>query len=458
MIGIDADYAMSQAYRSGGWPSFLVIDRTGVVRFHEPPDDKNLTRLRQCLDRLLGDKPAPTVRKPLPEHGALTLFPTAVWAACQARRDRSPRLAFDRSGNPCVIFYSNREGTNAVFLRRFGPTGGLQDERLSPPATESYAADCAFETNGTLWVVWCGKAKGLYDIFVQSRPEGHAPVTQQLSFSIEDAMSPRIAAGRGGSVTVAYYKWHTLWGTSRDRDVFARTYDPASRTWRPEMEVSPHEPEVEDHTDPDVAVGRQGNSWVVWSYDYHPSLFPKPVEAAQPTIFAAQAGTNTVSPPLLVGATGRFREAIDLFPSTAIDGQGVLWCAWDCSEPSRSICLARLDETSRQFQLVNSFGQKGLPCSTPELSAVGMDELLLSWSQLGPAGRWQGKALLLKNGKPVAETVLTEEADVLFPQAQQGPDGRFWVTYEKSDQSGSEIVLRNLTQDLRRAVPPASHP
>jgi len=453
MIGIDADYALSQAYRSAGWPVFLIVDQKGIVRFHEPPSDNNLTGLRQCLDQLLGETPAAPAGKSVRDH--VWPFTAEILASRQARRDRSPRLAFDRSGNPCVVFYSNREGTNAVFLRRFNQKGGPQDERLSQPATESYAADCAFETNGTLWVVWCGKAKGLYDIFVQSRPEGREPVTQQLTFSVEDAMSPRIATGPGGAVTVAYYKWHTVWGTSRDRDVFARTFDPASRAWRPEIEISPHEPEVEDHTDPDVVTDQRGNSWVVWSYDYHPSLFPKPLDAAQPTIFAAQAGSNTVSSPLLVGATGQFRQAIDLFPSAAMDSRGVFWCAWDCSEPSRGIRLARLNETSRQFELMNMFGQKGEVCSTPELAPAAADELLLSWSQRGPTGRWQGKVVLFKGGKPIAETILMENADVFFPQAQQSPDGRYWVAYEKSDQDGSEVVLRNITQDLRQSAPPA---
>jgi hypothetical protein len=456
-MGIDADYALSRAYQSGGWPRFLVIDRKGIVRFHEFPDDNNLTRLRQCLDQLVGETPVASAGKAVRQRGIA--IPADVLASRLARRDRSPRLAFDRSGNPCVVFYSNREGTNAVFLRRFNPTGGTRDERLSPPAAESYAADCAFDSSGTLWVVWCGKAKGLYDIFVQSRLEGREPVTQQITFSIEDAMSPKIAAGPGGRVTVAYYKWHTLWGYSRDRNVFARMFDPASRAWRPEIEISPHEPEVEKHTDPDVVIDRQGNSWVVWSYDYHPSLYPKPLDAAQPTIFAARAGANnTVSPPLLVGATGQFRDAIDLFPSAAIDGQGVLWCAWDSSEPSRGIRLARLDEASHQFQLVNSFGRAGEVCSTPELSPAAANDFLLSWSQRGPAGRWQGKVVLFRIGKPIAEAILSENADVLFPQAQQSPDGRYWVAYEKSDRNSSEVVLRNITPDLRPSPSPVPGP
>ena len=80
-----------------------------------------------------------------------------------------------------------------------------------------------------------------------------------------------------------------LWGSSRDRNIFARRYDPVRHAWDAAREISPHAPEVEDHTDPDVVIDPQGKNWVVWSYDYHPQLYKKPVEAEQPTITMGQA-------------------------------------------------------------------------------------------------------------------------------------------------------------------------
>ena len=47
----------------------------------------------------------------------------------------------------------------------------------------------------------------------------------------------------------------------------------------------------------------------------------------------------------------------------------------------------------------------------------------------------------------------TENADVLFPQAQQGPDGLIWVAYEKSGPQGSKVVLRNITHDFEQDAP-----
>jgi hypothetical protein len=48
--------------------------------------------------------------------------------------------------------------------------------------------------------------------------------------------------------------------------------------------------------------------------------------------------------------------------------------------------------------------------------------------------------------------MLSESGDVLFPQAQAGPGGKYWVAYEKSDATGSEIVLRDVTREVQAAA------
>jgi hypothetical protein len=449
MMGMDVDYSVSRAFDAGGWPTFVVIDPEGVIRFHGFDSDRDLREVRRCLgDLLKGKPPGPN---PVPSQGIL--YPVDVQAARQAHRDRSPRLSFDGSGNPLVVYYSNRAGINSVYLRRYNQQGRqVSDEQLSPAGIESYAADCATDDAGALWVTWCARPGRFYDILVQCRREGKEPVTEQLTHSDDDAMAPKIAAGPGGALMVTYYKWAMMRGISRDRNIFARRYDPVRHTWNPEQEISPHQPEVEDHTDPDVVIDHQGSNWVVWSFDYHPSLYKKPLEAGQPTIFAARAISNTVSPPMLVGATRPYRNAIDLFPSAALDSQGTLWCAWDCSEPRRCIRLARLDPADNTFKAAASFGAQAETCSTPELSAAGGERLVLAWSQRRRAEPWRGKVALLQQGRSAAETMLTENSDVLFPQAQADPKGRYWVVYEKAQPGGSEIVLREITRELDSAV------
>jgi hypothetical protein len=450
VMGMDFDYSVSQAFHAGSWPTFVVIDPEGIVRFHGFDTDRELRDVRRCLSDLLKAKPT-DLKTAVSSDGIA--YPPEVQAARRARRDRSPRLCFDAAGNPLVVFYSNRTGTNSVYLRHYDQQGRqVSDERLSPAEVESYAPDCVTDSSGTLWVTWCAHAGRFYDIFVQCRREGKEPVTERLTNSDDDAMAPKIATGPDGALMVAYYEWAMLWGSSRDRNIFARRYDPARHAWEAAREISPHVPEVEDHTDPDVVIDPQGNNWVVWSYDYHPQLYKKPVEAEQPTIFAARVANNTVSPPMLVGATGQFRDAIDLFPSVALDSQGTLWCAWDCSEPHRCIRLARLNAAENTFKAIAAFGEQGEVCSTPELSAAGGERLLLAWSRRRVGEAWRGKVILLEQGRTLAETMLSEDGDVLFPQAQVGPDGRRWVVYEKAAPKGSEILLRDLHRELEAAV------
>ena len=449
MMGMDFDYSVSRAFGAGGWPTFVVIDAEGIVRFQGFDSDRNLGQVRRCLNGLLNAKlvdPKTAVIEGI-------AYPAGVLAARQARRDRSPRLCFDAAGNPLVVFYSNRTGTNSVYLRRYDQLGQqVGDERLSPAGVESYAPDCVTDSAGTVWVCWCARPGQFYDVFVQCLRAGKDPVTEQLTTSDDDAMAPRIAAGPGGALTVAYYEWAMLWGSSRDRNIFARRYDPARHAWEAAQEISPHKPEVEDHTDPDVVIDPQGNNWVVWSYDYHPQLYKKPLDAEQPTIFAARATSNSVSAAMLVGATGKFRDAIDLFPSAALDSQGGLWCAWDCSEPRRCIRLARLDAADNTFKATAAYGEEGETCSTPELSPAGGERLLLAWSERRRGEPWRGKVIVLQQGRTLAQTTLSEDSDVLFPQAQAGPNGRYWVVYEKAEAKGSEVVLRDVTRELDAAA------
>jgi len=447
MMGMDFDYSVSRAYRAGSWPTFVVIDSEGIIRFHGFDSDRDLAGVRRCLHDLLKAKPLDTKAAVMSQGIAyLPGFQTAR----QARRDRSPRLCFDAAGNPLVVFSSNRTGTNSVYLRRYDPQGRqVGEERLSAAEVESYAPDCATDAAGALWVTWCARAGEYYDIFVQCIRAGRQPVTQQLTSSDDDAMAPKIAAGPGGALMVTYYQWALMRGVSRDRNIFARRYDPAQQAWGAAQEISPREPRVEDHTDPDVAIDSRGNNWVVWSFDYHSQLYKKPVEAEQPTVFAAQVISNTVSVPMLVGATGQLRNAIDLFPSAALDSQGSLWCAWDCSEPHRCIRLAQLNTSANTFKAAAAFGEQGETCSTPELSPADGERLLLAWSQRRRGEPWRGKVILLQQGRTLATTMLSETSDVLFPQAQAAPNGHYWVVYEKADANGSEIVLRDVTQQLQ---------
>ena len=56
MMGMDFDYSVSRAFGAGGWPTFVVVDAEGIVRFQGFDSDRNLGQVRRCLNGLLNAK------------------------------------------------------------------------------------------------------------------------------------------------------------------------------------------------------------------------------------------------------------------------------------------------------------------------------------------------------------------------------------------------------------------
>ena len=100
MIGIDPDYQMSRDYMAQSWPTFVVIDAKGTVRFHGFDTDRDLSGVRRCLKDLLQVPPA----DPQCLVTNAVVYPIPVLEAQQEPRDRFPRLVFDKSGAATVVF------------------------------------------------------------------------------------------------------------------------------------------------------------------------------------------------------------------------------------------------------------------------------------------------------------------------------------------------------------------
>lgn len=450
MIGMDDNYGMMVAYQSRGWPRIVIVDREGRIRFHGFASDQDLSNVRKTLRELVESGSGELDSGLVLKDGVC--YPQFVAKAMSARRDRSPRLALDPAGEPWTVFYSNRSGNNDIFVRHKGDDGSFVEATMTISEADDYAPDCVFDSSGTFWVVWCSDRGGRYDIYARAYSDGAWSELMQITRSDDDAMRPRIAAGNSGDLVVTYYKWAKMGGTSRDRNIFARRYDAAAQMWGRETEISPHKPEVEDHTDPDVAIDGDGNAWIVWSYDYHPSLFGKPLDTDQPSVFAAKfARDNTVSEAKLVGTVGRHLTAVDLFPSVAFDVTGTLWCAWDAfdmsSDSGRAVRLAKLVDD--KFSAASEPSDAGSICSTPELISGRDGAVVAVWSEK-KADVWTGKASVLRDGRQVVETTIEAGSDdVRFPQVSQSADGRTWIVYERSSETGSTVEIKEITNELR---------
>jgi len=450
MLAIDADYAAVDSYNAASWPSVAIIDRKGILRFFGRATSAYRQGVRDVLYQTATSLPATLPPGVSMRNG--TWCPKFVEKAWAVRRDRSPRLALDPEGKPWVAFYSNRDGANNIYVMSFDEKGDAVDEAVTTGGADAYAPDCVFDTSGVLFVVWCSNREGRYDIYVRARRNGQWLPSARLSDSEDDAMRPRIAAGPKGRLSVTYYKWQKIRNISRDRGVFVRTYDPETGMWSAEVEVSPREPQSDDHTDPDVAIDEHGKAWVAWSYDYHQQSYANPLDTNEPSIFAARVPHQGESgQPLLVGTVGARHDAVDLFPSVAFDRDGVLWCAWDMFEffrdEHRRVRLASFSEG--RFADAVDMSPPGVPCCTPEISSGNNGTMLLAWAEKHGM-RWKGKVLVLSGRRRIAETIIEDPSgDVRFPQAQQGPDGRIWVVYEALAEEGSHTVLKEFTKNLR---------
>jgi hypothetical protein len=329
-----------------------------------------------------------------------------------------------------------------------------KDILVTESQADDYSPDIAASGDGSLWVTWVANRLKKYDVYARRFRGGQWSATMPVTQSDDDAFHPRIASDAKGSVLVTYYKWNRAGKYSRDRDVFARIYD--GRSWGEEIEVSPPEPKVEDHTDPAIAVDSQGQAWIAWSYDYHPQLFKAPEDADQPTIFAQKlASGQKAGSPLLVGTRGEGIHAIDLFPSIAVGPDDEVWCAWDATKNhgrARVILAARLQGHGSLARSAPSstFGSEVCVsnmadlASSPSLCVDSSGTPHAVWRQYveghwvlvgshGPNGRWSEPAIWEK-----------AEGDSRAAQVLADNKGGLWLVYEQQVKKDSEVLVKKL--------------
>ena len=102
---------------------------------------------------------------------------------------------------------------------------------------DDYAPALAVDSDGRAWIAWASNRTGKYDIYLRSFDGKSWSAEHRVTESQDDAMRPAVAADHDGRVWVAYYKWNRNFGTSRDRDVFARWFH--NGQWSDEFLVSP---------------------------------------------------------------------------------------------------------------------------------------------------------------------------------------------------------------------------
>jgi hypothetical protein len=431
---VDFDYKMQSAYHARGWPQAVIIGPDGYIRLHVPMISRDEPEARRILDTLCRGRRA--ARK--------EVLPGAMSAGPAGHRDFLPRAAVDDENRLWVVFTSNRDGNNNIYLRCPGAKETPKDIRVTESPADDYSPDIAASPDGSLWTAWVSNQGKKYDIYMRRFKDGRWSQTVPITQSDDDAFHPRIGVDDKGRVCVTYYKWIQRSGRSRDRDVYARFYD--GRSLSKEVEVSPPEPKGDDHTDPSIAVDSHGSAWIAWSCDYHPELYQTPEDADAPTIFAQKlAGGRKMGGPLLVGTRGAANHAIDLLPSIAIGPRDEVWCAWDGTKRHLRFALANQARPgATAFGQETYLSDENALASRPAICvdksgtphAVWRQYMGAHWALVGshgPKGRWTEPAPWVK-----------DEGDCRNPMILADREGALWLVYEHQMEKDTEVLVRNV--------------
>jgi len=432
---VDFDYKMQSAYHARGWPQAVIIGPDGYIRLHVPMISRDEPEARRLLDNMCRG-----LRVARKDGVAETRSPCPP-----GHRDFLPRAAVDDENRLWVVFTSNRDGNNNIYLRCPGAKETQKDIRVTESPADDYSPDIAAGPDGSLWTAWVSNQGKKYDIYMRRFKDGRWSQTVPITQSDDDAFHPRIGVDDKGRVWVTYYKWSSMGKRSRDRGIFARLYD--GRSLSKELEVSPGEPRADDHTDPCIAVDSHGSAWIAWSCDYHPELCQTPEDADAPTIFAQKlAGGRKLSAPLLVGTRGTAVHAVDLLPSIAVGPRGEVWCAWDATghHKARCILVNQGQPGAMSFGRETHLSDDKELSSTPDICVDKSGTPHAVWRQCmdghwvlagshGPGGRWTGPvAWVSGQGDCRNPMLLTDRKDAL------------WLVYEHQMDKDTEVLVKSI--------------
>jgi hypothetical protein len=451
---LDFRYRSFRDLGANSWPYYVFADRDGTVVFQTVSMGRgfaDLVRFREAIDRVVAERPDEGEDRGKAAAGAAPSVVCkdgicVVQAAPGEKppiRETNPSLAAGPDGSLWLAWCSDREGDANVYLRRCDPAKEGETLAVTRSLADDYAPAAAVGPDGRVWVAWASNRDGRYDIYLRSFDGQKGSAEMRVTESADDAMRPDVAVDRDGRVWVVYYKWNRNFGASRDRDVFARWFHDGD--WSDEMLVSPDEPKIEDHTDPAIAADPKigGRVWIAWSYDYHPSLFEKPENTDQPSVFARPVG---VEGPIgdaieLVGTRGMALAAVDLWPSLAFDPDGSLWCAYDFApllRGERGVLAARRDRDGDGFAAPDRVRVTSGGFSYPCLAIASDGTRVVAWTEASE-GAWAIRASRNDGtGWSEPRDVVAGPRDLRFPSiATLGGD--FWIAFEEREGLASRI-------------------
>ena len=221
-------------------------------------------------------------------------------------RDASaPQVATAPDGTATVVWSGFDGGNYNIYARRIGPTGTPDAiSQLSTSPQDALSPQVAVSPDGTATVVWI-RFDG-DNFVVQARriaAGGTLEAIKDLSVTGRDAGDPQVAVAPDGNATVVWQRFDGFHFLIKERriDPSGALVEPSSLT----LSASGR-----DAVEPQVAVGADGASTVIWTrFDGEDTIVQQTRIAADGTAAAAvndlsAVGQNAVLPDVVVGQDG----------------------------------------------------------------------------------------------------------------------------------------------------------
>jgi hypothetical protein len=381
-----------------------------------------------------------------------------------------------------------------------GPTEAAD---LSPAGEVVDGPDVAVAPDGTSTVVWSARqGGGDFQVFARRiAPDGTRGAIQQLSASGQDALAPRVALAPDGTATVAWVR-----SDGANFLAQARRISPGGT---PEESTKNLSTTGHDAAAPQVAVGADGTSTVVWKrFDgshylvqerriapdgtreaaFH-TLSEAKQDAVEPGVAAGPDGTATVVWSRFDGSnsivqerriqadgepaettaslSGSGENAIE--PELAVAGDGTATVVWDRFDGSHWIVQAqRLSAAGLPEGGAANLSAGGRDAAEPQLALAEDGSATVVWDRFDGASFVVQARQLDPGGEPAGSAVNLSAAgrDAAEPAVAIAPSGTATVLWSRFDGTAFVVQRRDLaaggtlssTESLSAAGRSASHP
>jgi thiol-disulfide isomerase/thioredoxin len=445
---LDTNRAFEKRYNPDGWTFLMLADREGEIVYKvNSPHEKDWRQLRSILNKMLsGTMSSKTIIRDGIAYMPATLQRTGE---IENRRicDRFPSVACTPDSKVYVVFTTNRNGSDDVFIRVFDGSKWSEDMPIAATDADEYDSTVVVDKQGRIWVCWTSNAGGKnYKIFVMSFTNpSQLGVPVRLTHS-DDAMHPRMACDESGWIWITYYKWHKMGRYSRDKEVYLRKLK--NGKWSDELQISPTDvPQHEDHSDP--AISAYGDGVIVaWSWDFHPPNRGYSKEAEAPTIFI-----RTVNDKMALGKISSVSgKNIDVTPAVVASDNRQIWSAWDSLgwNQRKRLCVGNPHiGRNNPISKIWALNEPVTNVCSPYFAISPTGHLMLLWSETQDGSHWALKRLDLdisKNRWSKAE-MIESQGNPRFCSAAYGLQGQLWIAYSGQTKKGREIVVKNLGKE-----------